>query len=389
MPKHGIYVTQQSTSLATPVVATSGIPFFIGTAPLDEAENAAAVGEPVLCTDYSEAEDKLGYNEDWDTYTLCEAMYSHFKVFSCQPAIFLPVSKEKLDPSEGAAQIVAAIESVELCLTKFGIVPDLIVAPGYSQESTVAAAMAAKAPVINGMFRGKAIVDLEADSYTAAIEKKGEGSFTEDQIVCWPMCQLGKMKFHLSTLVAGRLAATDTDNAGVPYESPSNKTIMMDGLIDNTGKAVNLTKNQADLLVNQGIVTSINFMTGGFVVWGNYTACYPTNTDVKDYFIPLSRMFDWVNNTIIQTFWGKLDKPMNRRLIDSILDTCNIWMNGLVGGGYLLGARVEMNDAENPVTDLMAGIVRFHVYMTPPSPMQEADFILEYDPSYVTAAFGG
>ena len=29
----------------------------------------------------------------------------------------------------------------------------------------------------------------------------------------------------------------------------------------------------------------------GYVAWGNYSACYPSNTDIKDYFIPISRMF--------------------------------------------------------------------------------------------------
>ena len=100
-------------------------------------------------------------------------------------------------------------------------------------------------------------------------------------------------------------------------------------------------------------------------------------------------MFDWVANTLIRTFWSKLDKPMNRRLIDTILDTCNIWLGGLVGAGYLLGARAVMLESENPETSLMAGIIHLHIYMTPPSPAQEIDFALEYDASYVTAALMG
>ena len=53
----------------------------------------------------------------------------------------------------------------------------------------------------------------------------------------------------------------------------------------------------------------------------------------------------------------------------------------------LLGARAEMLANENNLLDLMAGIIKIHIYMTPPSPAQEIDFILEYDPAYVTAAF--
>ena len=92
---------------------------------------------------------------------------------------------------------------------------------------------------------------------------------------------------------------------------------------------------------------------------------------------------------LVKTFWSKLDKPMTRRLIDTVLDSANIWLNGLVGMGYLLGARVEMLENENPLTNLMAGIIKLHVYMTPPSPAQEIDFVLEYDASYVTSALQG
>ena len=151
------------------------------------------------------------------------------------------------------------------------------------------------------------------------------------------------------------------------------------------GTEVNLTLAQANILNDNGILTALNFM-GGWCAWGNYTACYPSNTDVKDYFIPVSRMFGWVGNTLIRTFWSKLDKPMNRRLLDTIMDTANIWLNGLVGSGYLLGARAEMLESENPLTDLMAGIVKIHIYMTPPSPMKECEFVLEYDADYVSSA---
>ena len=75
-----------------------------------------------------------------------------------------------------AADIEAAIEKIEECKALFGIVPDLICCPGWSQTPSVAAVMAAKAPSINGLFKGKAVVDIDtdatngADSYSEALE---------------------------------------------------------------------------------------------------------------------------------------------------------------------------------------------------------------------------
>ena len=474
MPEHGIYVSQQATSVSTPVVADSGVPFVVGLAPVQSAESPVQAGKPVLCTSWAEAVEKLGYSDDWKTYTLCEMMYSHFQLFGCQPVILYNV----LDPTDSdmrtdvaaadmtvtdhqvklpteaindedlvvkaaggegeplvkgtdydsyydngelvielledgtvyeaaqvniayskvtpeavtATDISMAFEAIDLCMSSVGVIPDLLLAPGYSGNSVIAAVMTTKAGNINSMLHAKAVIDIDctssgATTYTDAVAAKGTNNFVDpDQIVCWPMLGLGDYKFHMSVQQAGLMAQVDTENSGVPYESPSNKGFQCDRLILADGSEVLLTKAQADVLNANGICTAINFING-WVAWGNYTACYPGNTDVKDFFIPLSRMFGWVGNTLIRTFWVKLDNPMNTVLRDSILSSANIWLNGLTGMGYLLGGRVEMLTSENPTTDLMAGIIRLHVYLTPPSPAQEIDFILEYDVNYVTEAF--
>ena len=470
MAKHGVFVLEQATSAVTPATVETGVPFFIGASPIQNADSPATPGVPVLCTSWNEAVQKLGYSEDWATYPLCEAMYSHFKLFNVSPAIFcnmldsstmktavaaadkavsakkvaltktaipasvvvktqggtgtayalgvdydlyfvdevltvellpdsthysensLNIAYDVVTPASVDNTVVAGgIEAVDLCMSTIGMIPDLIVAPGYSQNTGVAAVMAAKAEAINGMFRAKAIVDLStaasggADTYDEVIALKNSNNFTdENMIVCWPLLKLDDKVFHLSTQVAGDIANTDA-TYGAPHVSPSNKGLQCDGLVTEAGGEIILSLEQANILNGGGVVTALNFM-GGFKCWGNYTACYPANQDVKDYFIPVSRMIDFVGNTLIRTFWGKLDEPMTRRFIDTILDSCNIWLNGLTGSGYILGGRCEMLESENPTTNLMAGIVKLHVYVTPPSPAQEIDFVLEYDPSYVTAA---
>ena len=470
MAKHGVYVLEQATSAVTPATVETGVPMFFGASPIQNAENPATPGIPVLCTTWNEAVAKLGYSDDWDTYPLCEAMYSHFKLFNMSPAIFcnmldsstmksavaaadkavtakkvaltktaipgsvvvkaqggsgnayvkdtdyslyfadevltvellpdsahyaensLNIAYDVVTPASVTANVVAGgVEAADLCMSTIGLIPDMLLAPGYSDKTIVAAVLAAKAAAINGMFRAKAIIDVDtaasggADTYDEVIALKNSNNFTdENEIVCWPLVKLGDYTFHLSTQVAGVIASTDADY-GAPHVSPSNKGLQCDSLVVKAGTEVTLSLEQANILNGGGVVTGLNFM-GGFKVWGNYTGCYPTNQDVKDYFISVSRMIDFIGNTLIKTFWGKIDEPMTRRFIDTILDSCNIWLNGLTGSGYILGGRCEMLDSENPTTNLMAGIVKLHVFVTPPSPAQEIDFVLEYDPAYVTEA---
>lgn len=283
----------------------------------------------------------------------------------------------------------SGLELIDKVFPKYGIVVDLILAPGWSDKSTVAAVMAAKAANINGVFEGKALIDADTTEVKHYADvpawKKAQNINAKTQVVCWPLFGLGDHVFHSSVQAAGRMGKTDSDNGGCPAESPSNKLLQIDRAVLADGTVVLLDLQQANYLNSNGIVTALNFI-GGYVLWGNETACFPADTDVKNYFICVSRMFGWVANTLILTYWSKVDKKMTRRLIDSIVDSVNIWLNGLVADEQLLGGRVEFKEEENSVTALMAGKAVFHIYMTPPSPAKELDFVLEYDAEYVAAA---
>jgi len=283
----------------------------------------------------------------------------------------------------------SGMELIDSVFPKYGIVADLILAPGWSHKSTVAAVMAAKAANINGVFEGKALIDVDATAVTHYADvpawKKSNNINSKMQILCWPMCKLGNHVFHLSVQAAGRMGLTDSDNSGCPAESPSNKSLQIDSAVLADGTVVLLDLQQANYLNSNGIATVLNFI-GGYAFWGDETACFPADTDAKNYFIPISRMFGWVANTLILTYWSKVDKKMNRRLIDSIVDSVNVWLNGLTNAEQLLGGRVEFKEEENSTTALMAGKAVFHIYMTPPSPAKQLDFVLEYDAAYVSAA---
>jgi phage tail sheath protein FI len=142
----------------------------------------------------------------------------------------------------------------------------------------------------------------------------------------------------------------------------------------------------ANYLNSQGIVTALNFV-GGWRSWGNRTAAYPANSDVKDMFIPVRRMFDYIGNTIVLTIWQKVDEPGNRRLIDAVVNSLQLWLDGLAATEALLGARVEFRQDENPTTELLNGHYTFHIYIAVPTPAEWLDFRIEYWIPFVEALF--
>jgi len=313
----------------------------------------------------------------------------------------LVVSYDKLNPSAVAsADIIGGIDAetgayeglelVNRVFPLFRLIPGQILAPGWSQDPAVAAVMVAKGSNINGHFKCIALTDLPTATVTKYTEapawKETNNYVSTRQVNCWPKAKLGDREFHISTQLAGVICRTDAANDDIPNESPSNKTLQANSTVLAGGAAVVLGPEQANYLNGNGIVTGLNFI-GGWRVWGNRTGCYPSTTDPKDAFIPIRRMFDWINNTLISTFWQKVDAPLNRRLVQTIVDSANIWLNGLAARQMILGGRVEVLPEENPTTDLMDGIIRFHVYATPPGPARELDFIIEYDPAYLETLF--
>jgi phage tail sheath protein FI len=292
-----------------------------------------------------------------------------------------------------ATTIEAAIEEIDACKGLFGVVPDLICCPGWSQTPAVAAVMAAKAPNIDGLFKAKAVVDIDTDSSTGAVSyeevlawKTTNGYTDVDMIVCWPLVKAGAYVFDMSVILCGILARTDSGNNDCPYESPSNKSIAISGMCVKAGTDINLTPAEADIIsYSAGVVTALNF--DGWVSWGNRAGCWPGSTNAFEYFNSNSRMMDWLCNTFVNRFWAKLSKPLTRVMIDSIVNEYNSWMNGLTSEGKLYGGEIEYVEAANPISDLIAGKFKLHTKMASPSPAERIDMSVEYDIDYLTAAF--
>ena len=292
-----------------------------------------------------------------------------------------------VDPDTGK---VEGLELIDEVYPRFGLVPSIIIAPGYSHNPTVAAVMKAKTINICGHFRAIAIADAptdEVNTYSKVSEWKNQNNYIDTSLIlCWPMLSLGGVKYHMSTQLASLMNKVDAANGDMPYHSPSNSSLQADSAVLEDGKEIWLNSANAGYLNGQGVVTALNFV-GGWKAWGNRTTAYPSNTDVKDNMINIRRMFTWVNNTLITSFWSDIDSPIDKKLINKAVNSANIWINSLVATGALLGGRVEFRSDENSTTDLMDGKITFHVYLTPPSPAREITFKQEYDPDYISTLF--
>lgn len=482
--KHGITTRESPTSVIAAV--TTGItPAYVGTAPINMCKTHN-INEPVLCYSYAEAVENFGFSNDFEKFTLCEAIDAHFSKFGMSPIVLINVLDPKVHMKKiteksvtrtkdtykipelgvlpdsvsvtGYSNLVKQfdddgyllitpvtetrntefstefynpiVKTVDLPLEikvsydmldttlvtteniiggidmetgkkkglevisnvfpKYRLIPNLILAPKFSTDSAVAAVMETKANLINGHFKGMALVDIDTHAVKkysdVPAEKNGNNLLSTNLCVSYPKVALGNKQYHMSTQVACIIQELSNENGNIPYKSPSNKNLKADRACLANGENVLLGSDEANYLNGNGILTALNFI-GGWKTWGNRTGCYPDVTDPKDSFIASRLMFNWLTNSLVQTYWQKVDDPMNKVLVKTVTDSINIWLNGLVNQGALLGARVEFREEDNPLTSLIDGKMQFRVYFTPPAPAEEIHFIQELDVTYYNTLF--
>lgn len=315
----------------------------------------------------------------------------------------LTLAGERIDASKVvAADVIGAydaatgketgFELIRQVYPKFGLAPGFITAPGWSQKKEVALAMAAKCKKINGAFRCECIVDIDTKTvlkYTDVAEEKTKNGYDmfENMICVWPMVKYAGKLMRFSAMYAAVACKTDYNNGNVPNIGISNIPLGISATVLEDGTEVLLDQIQGNALNAVGVVTAINLQ--GYKTWGNNTACYPANKDPKDRWINCRRFFSWHGNGFITRHFSKLDSNTDRRLIESYVDSENIFGNSLVARGKCAGCVIEYLESENPIGNIMDGKMKFRQKLAPYPVSEHIINELEFDVSMIQNAIGG
>ena len=484
--KHGVYTSEQATSMVAPVLGTAGLQVIIGTAPVNmTADPSAAVNTPILANNYKEAVEAVGYSDDFAKYTLCEAISATFSVVNTGPIILinvlnpathktaltggtvqvnsnvavldevgaiidstlsvsipasgedeavaltrgtdyttsfnndgtlnlimvsaraqaattLTVAGNKVNPTAVTASDIiggvnastgaeTGLEVIRQIYPKFNMTPGILVAPRFSQDATIAAALQAKTKEINGVFKCVCVIDIDSASASGAkkytdVKQRKEVQAVSDPnaYAVWPMAAVGDVIYSGSSLAAALTAYVDAVNDDTPNVSPSNKTLAISMACLADGTEVVLDQDQANTINSFGVATFLNM--NGFRLWGNNTAAYPGNTDPKDRWFSVRRFLSWAANTFILTYFQRVDSPANKRLIEAIVDSENVRGNGFVARDVCARYEITFNEDENQTTDLLNGKLTFHQYITPYTPAEDIEDVIEFDPDALSEA---
>lgn len=270
----------------------------------------------------------------------------------------------------------------------YGVVPGAILAPGWSQRPNVGAALQGKCGDICGAFRCMCLLDLDTEQarkYTDCEEIKEKMGYNDAHaIVLWPMVLSEGRSLYYSAVYGAMMSYCTAANEDVPYLYPSNKEINVEGAVLADSTEILLDQVQAGIVNGGGIVTAFHDIE--WKSYGNNTGCYPSNTDPKDRWIGCRRMFDYVANYFVAEYRKKLDSSMNRRLVDDIVNSFNIWGNSLTAAGMCAGLYAEYRSEENTLDDVLAGHMKLRIYFAPYTPAEYINAVMEFDVAALESA---
>lgn len=283
------------------------------------------------------------------------------------------------------------LEVVRQVYPKLSKALGILLAPRFSKNAQVCAALQAKCRKINGLFNAVCFIDLDcsadgAQKYTDVAEQKTKQTATSrEAYALWLYVKVGETVYSGSSMAAAATVYNDSQNGDRPVASPSNVTIPISAACLEDGTEVLMDQEQGTFLNDLGIATFIRSGTD-FVIWGNETAAYPKNTDPKDMFLCIRRFFNYAWTSFVLDNMSKLDKPMNPKRLQSIIDSENMKGSKYVSEEACASYRMVADTEKNTAAELVAGHYHFYLYCTPFPPLKQVNVTMEYEASSLVTA---
>lgn len=267
---------------------------------------------------------------------------------------------------------------------RFGMFPKILIAPVYTTQLSVAAALDTLTPAT--ACRAVALIDAPiGTTRDQALEGRGpQGAInfnfsTDRMVLCYPHLKVydpatdAEVLEPYSQRLAGVIAATDGE-FGYWY-SPSNKPIRgVIGVERDLSAMINDPTSDVNALNAAGIVTVFNSFGSGLRSWGNRSSAFPAST-AQTNFLQTRRTADMIHESLEYAMLQFMDLPLTAQLIDAIVETGNGFIRALIGRGALIdGSRVVYAPEKNPTAQLAAGHLVFDIIYIPPPPAERITF---------------
>lgn len=285
------------------------------------------------------------------------------------------------------------MELIDEIYPELDIIPTILTAPGFSKNASVAAALEAKAQEIYDTFNAIAVVDIDS-SESGAVKPEDVATVKGQRVVAsrwtvavWPMASVDGYKIWYSAMVAALMHHTAAEYDGIPFESPDNLDVQIDGLVLEDGTPVRMTQRQVNNYINaSGVVSALKLPT--WKCWGNNTAAYPASVLPLNRWIKCVTMLNYMENTFKTNYLSTVGRNASYKVISDVVNGFNLFMNSLTPD-YLAGGSIIFDKRENPVENIVAGHLKFHTRYADYTPAEYIENEFTYDLNILMNALEG
>lgn len=266
-------------------------------------------------------------------------------------------------------------------MTEFGFSPKVLIAPVYSTQDTVATELITLADNLGAMALFSAPAGTTFADVITGRGSSGTINFNTSSkraVLCYPHVKVYNTDTDTTELepldqwAAGAITAKDVEEGY--WVSASNTEIKgIVGVERKLTAAIDDPNSEVNILNENGIVTIFNSFGSGLRLWGNRSAAFPVSTDPEN-FIAVQRTIDIIHESIRYAMQQFLDRPLNIALIDSIVETVNLYFRTLQNNGAIIDGKCYFTPDKNPVTELSAGHLLLDLEFMPPTPAERITF---------------
>lgn len=263
------------------------------------------------------------------------------------------------DAATGERTGIAALETARSVL---GVVPRVLLAPGFSQHKLVADALIAQADKL----RAVALIDGPNSTTAAAIAYRANFDSSRAYLID-PWAVAGGQVVPVSPHVAGLIAKIDNERGF--WWSPSNNPLLG---IERPARPIDFglgrVDSEANLLNEPGVATLVTEQ--GVRLWGNRTC----SSDPKWAFLSVRRTADMIHESMLQAHLWAVDRAVGRAYVRDVEESVNAYLRHLKSVGAILGGRCWLDEELNSPANIAAGRVYFDFDFTPPAPAERVTF---------------
>lgn len=265
-----------------------------------------------------------------------------------------------------------ALDSLDYCEQITGYIPNILAAPGISENPALHALMVQKAlERISGKWHFAVLSDIPAtvSTYAEAQSWKQENAYdSKFDKVFWPQVAHGDKVYRLSVVGAYMMQMTDMQNSDVPYISTSNKVTFCDRAVVGANHDTLMISEESANGLNQVGITTVNMVKRGLRLWGahmaNYNYASLVNIAAEDRFDSSVRMMMYLLNHMQYQYINEIDQSFTRKDIDAVVNGVQTWLDSLVNDGMLLFAEISFNNESNTDADIANGDFTFDMEVT-------------------------